>query len=47
METRGGNGIIEKKRSKKRVENNRVCWNAKHLAIGSKVAITFTIIFRV
>jgi hypothetical protein len=35
------------KKNRRRVEKNRECWNVEHLAIGSEVAITFTVIFKV
>jgi hypothetical protein len=46
MEIGGGSRIVEKKKSRRGVENNRMWWSAKYSAIGCKVIIAFTIIFR-
>jgi hypothetical protein len=47
METRGGSGIVEKKRRKRGIEKSRTWWSAEYLVVGCKVIATFTIIFKV
>jgi hypothetical protein len=45
METREVE-LLKKKKSRRRVENSKEYWSVKDLAIGNKVIIAFTIIFR-
>jgi hypothetical protein len=46
MKTRGGSESVEEKRSRRRIEKSTTCWNIKHLVIGSEVATTFIVIFK-
>jgi hypothetical protein len=46
MEIGGGSKIVEKKRSRRRVEKRGECWSVEHLTVGSEVVVAFIIIFR-
>jgi hypothetical protein len=35
------------KKSRRRVEKSKECWNVEHSAIGSEISIAFIVIFKV